>query len=235
LQLKQLFHTIVYDMAIPQLQDQPDADGARERLLEAAAGLFALHGYERTTVRDIVRSAGTNLNAINYYFGGKRGLYRAVMLREHARARSFTEGLPRAAANDPLDVRLESLVLRILTFFVSQHSRLPRLVSLEVVNPSDALDEVSPSMNEAESRELRDIVADALGPAAPVETMEECARSVYSQCAYFMFMGESLHRAGSSVFSSAAAVRRLASHITAFSLGGLRALSASLNTNGVVR
>ncbi len=222
-------------MAVPSAQVHSDLDGARERLLESAAGLFALHGYERTTVRDIVRSAGTNLNAINYYFGGKRGLYQAVMLRELERARSFTEGLPRAAAHDPLEVRLESLVLRILTFFVSQHSRLPRLVSLEVVNPSDALDDVSPSMNEAESRELRDIVSDALGPAAPAETLDECARSVYAQCAYFMFMGESLQRAGSPVFSSSAAVRRLASHITAFSLGGLRALSTSPNTIGVVR
>lgn len=222
-------------MAATPMQLQSDLEGARERLLEAATHLFALHGYERTTVRDIVRSAGTNLNAINYYFGGKRGLYRAVMLRELERARSFTEGLPHAATTDPLDARLESLVLRILTFFVSQHSKLPRLVSLEVVNPSDALDDVSPSMNEAESRELRDIVSAALGPEARADTVDECARSVYAQCAYYMFMGESLQRAGSPVFSSAAAVRRLASHITAFSLGGLRALSASLNTNGVVR
>jgi AcrR family transcriptional regulator len=216
-------------------QPHAEHDGARERLLEAATPLFALHGYERTTVRDIVRIAGTNLNAINYYFGGKRGLYQAVMVRELDRARSFTEGLPRAAANDPLDARLESLVLRILTFFVSQHSRLPRLVSLEVVNPSDALDDVSPSMNEAESRELRDIVSLALGPNARPEAIDEGARSVYSQCAYYMFMGEPLQRAGSPVFSSAAAVRRLASHITAFSLGGLRALSATQNATGVVR
>jgi AcrR family transcriptional regulator len=222
-------------VAVPHTQLQSDLDGARERLLEAATGLFALHGYERTTVRHIVRSAGTNLNAINYYFGGKRGLYQAVMLRELERARSFTAALPRAATHDPLEARLESLVLRILTFFVSQHSKLPRLVSLEVVNPSDALDDVSPSMNESESRELRDIVSVALGPDAPAEAIEECVRSVYSQCAYYMFMGESLQRAGSAVFSSAAAVRRLASHITAFSLGGLRALGASFNANGVVR
>ncbi len=222
-------------MGFPQQQLSADLDNARERLLEAATQQFALHGYERATVRDIVRSAGTNLNAINYYFGGKRGLYRTVMLRELERARSFTAGLPRAAANDPLEARLESLVLRILTFFVSEHSKLPRLVSLEVVNPSDALDDISPSMNEAESRELREIVAAALGPTASAETLDDCARSVYSLCAYYLFMGESLQRAGSPVFSSAAAVRRLASHITAFSLGGLGALSASINTNGVVR
>jgi AcrR family transcriptional regulator len=222
-------------MASTQPIHSAESDGARERLLDAATQRFAVHGYECTTVRDIVQMAGTNLNAINYYFGGKRGLYRAVMLRELERARSFTEGLPRAAANDSLEVRLESLVLRILTFFISQHSKLPRLVSLEVVNPSDALDDFGPSMNEAESRELRDIVADALGRDTRAELIDEGARSVYAQCAYYMFMGEPLQRAGSPVFASAAAVRRLASYITVFSLGGLRALSASANATGVVR
>lgn len=203
-----------------------DVDGARERLLDASVRLFAARGYELTTVRDIVAGAGTNLNAVNYYFGGKRGLYQAAMLREVDRARSFTDSLPRASAEDPLEQRLESLVLRVLTFFVSQHSLLPRLAALEVVNPSDALDDIAASMTEAESRELRDIVAAALGGAAGSEVVEDGARSVYAQCAYFMFMGESLRRSASPVFSSAAAVRRLASHITAFSLGGLRALGS---------
>ena len=121
--------------AAPNSLNLAESDGARERLMEAAAQLFALRGFEVTTVRDIVTAAGTNLNAINYYFGGKRGLYQAVMLRELERARSFTAELPHAAANDPIEQRLESLVLRLLTYFVSQHSRLPRLAALAVVNP----------------------------------------------------------------------------------------------------
>ena len=218
-----------------------DADGARERLIEAAAQLFALRGFEVTTVRDIVSAAGTNLNAINYYFGGKRGLYQAVMLRELERARSFTAELPRAAANDPIEQRLESMVLRLLTYFVSQHSRLPRLAALEVVNPSVAFEDVKASIQESESRELQDIVADALGSHVSPETRDDGIRSVYAQCIYFMFMGETLQRAGSPVFANAAALRRLATQITTFSLGGLRALaaaSASLSPdsrNGVLR
>lgn len=209
----------------------PDVEGARERLIEASTPLFAARGYELTTVRDIVAGAGTNLNAVNYYFGGKRGLYKAVMLRELERARSFTASLPRVEPAAALEQRLESLVLRILTFFVSQHSLLPRLAALEVTNPSEAFEDISGAMTEAESRELKAVVADALGARATDELIEDGARSVYAQCVYFMFMGESLQRAGSPVFSSAAAVRRLASRITVFSLGGLRALG----TNGVVQ
>lgn len=204
-----------------------DSDGARERLIEAAAQLFALRGFEVTTVRDIVSAAGTNLNAINYYFGGKRGLYQAVMLRELERARSFTAELPHAATHDPIDKRLESMVLRLLTYFVSQHSRLPRLAALEVVNPSIAFEDVKASIQEDESRELQDIVEAALGPSASADTIDDGIRCVYSQCIYFMFMGETLQRSGSPVFANATAVRRLATQITTFSLGGLRALAAA--------
>jgi AcrR family transcriptional regulator len=227
LRIKRLFHTIVYVVSA-QPVSVPESDGARERLLDAATRLFATVGYEAATVRDIVGTAGTNLNAVNYYFGGKRGLYQAVMLRELERARSFTAELPRCAADDALERRLESVVLRILTFFVSQHSQLPRLAALEVVKPSAALDEIWPAMQVAEREELRSLVAEVLsdrsGAAISADAIDEGVRAVYAQCVYFMFMGEVLLRAGSPVFSSAAAVRRLATRITAFSLGGLRAL-----------
>jgi AcrR family transcriptional regulator len=223
LRIKQLFHTIVYIVSAQPLP-LTESDGARERLLESATRLFATGGYENATVRDIVAAASTNLNAINYYFGGKRGLYQAVMLRELERARSFTAELPRSAADDPLEQRFESVVLRILTFFVSQHSQLPRLAALEVVKPSAALDEVWPAMQVRERAELQAMIAEVLGAGASMEAIDEGVRAVYAQCVYFMFMGEMLLRAGSPVFSSAAAVRRLASRITVFSLSGLRAL-----------
>ncbi|MFE5206995.1 helix-turn-helix domain-containing protein [Streptomyces sp. NPDC056600] len=48
---------------------------SRARLLEAARDLFAEHGYERTTVRDIGRAAGLDPTLIARYFGGKAALY----------------------------------------------------------------------------------------------------------------------------------------------------------------
>jgi hypothetical protein len=60
----------------------------------------------------------------------------------------------------------------------------------------------------AQAAELRDLVADVLGSEATADSIDEGVRAVYSQCVYFMFMGEVLQRAGSPVFSSSAAVRR---------------------------
>lgn len=52
-------------------------ENTRRRLLEAGIELFAELGYERASTRVIARRAAVNLPALQYYFGGKEGLYRA--------------------------------------------------------------------------------------------------------------------------------------------------------------
>jgi len=53
----------------------------RTRLLEAAAGLFADHGYRGASVRRICDLARANPGAVSYHFGGKKQLYRIVLRR----------------------------------------------------------------------------------------------------------------------------------------------------------
>lgn len=54
-------------------------DRVQQRLQESARALFAEKGFGRTSVREIAKSAGANPAAVSYYFGGKEGLYRAVL------------------------------------------------------------------------------------------------------------------------------------------------------------
>lgn len=58
----------------------PDT-GTRERLVAAAAELFAEHGFRGASVRDICNRARANPGAVSYHFGGKRQLYRTVLRR----------------------------------------------------------------------------------------------------------------------------------------------------------
>jgi AcrR family transcriptional regulator len=58
---------------------QTEAIGAKERLMEVAAVLFAEKGLEGTSVRDIAKVAGLNLSLVSYYFGGKEGLYKELI------------------------------------------------------------------------------------------------------------------------------------------------------------
>lgn len=57
------------------------ASQTRERILNAAERLFAEHGLEGVSTRDITTAAGANVGAINYYFGSKAGLVFAVFDR----------------------------------------------------------------------------------------------------------------------------------------------------------
>ena len=62
----------------------PAEDGdARARLMLACVKLCAAKGLDGTTTREIAQEAGLNVSLISYYFGGKEGLYRAV-LHEYA-------------------------------------------------------------------------------------------------------------------------------------------------------
>lgn len=63
--------------------------GTRERLLKAAECLFAEHGYSMTSMRMISQHARVNIASANYYFGGKEGLWKAVMMKYAPQARDF--------------------------------------------------------------------------------------------------------------------------------------------------
>jgi AcrR family transcriptional regulator len=55
-----------------------DAARTRELILTTARRHFAVHGYDRATVRVIAADAGVSPNLITRYFGGKQGLFAAA-------------------------------------------------------------------------------------------------------------------------------------------------------------
>jgi AcrR family transcriptional regulator len=55
--------------------------GIKERVLDVAERLFAENGLKETSVRDITAAADVHLAAVNYHFGSKEGLIRAVIAR----------------------------------------------------------------------------------------------------------------------------------------------------------
>jgi len=53
----------------------------KERILSAAELLFAQHGFEGASLRQLTTSAGVNLAAVNYHFGSKEKLVEQVFRR----------------------------------------------------------------------------------------------------------------------------------------------------------
>jgi AcrR family transcriptional regulator len=59
-------------------------EATRERILDAAEELFAEHGFDGVTVRQVTRKANVDVALAHYYFGTKRGLFDSVFLRRAA-------------------------------------------------------------------------------------------------------------------------------------------------------
>jgi len=59
-------------------------DNTRERILDAAETLFAEHGFDGVSVREVTRKAKVDVALAHYYFSTKRGLFDAVFLRRAA-------------------------------------------------------------------------------------------------------------------------------------------------------
>lgn len=60
------------------------AKETRKSILDAAESLFAHEGYHNTSLRTITNKARANLAAVNYHFGSKEGLIKAVIERRLA-------------------------------------------------------------------------------------------------------------------------------------------------------
>lgn len=62
-------------------QRKRDPDRTRRRILDAALAEFSEKGFSAARIADIADRAAVNKQLISYYFGGKEGLYRALIER----------------------------------------------------------------------------------------------------------------------------------------------------------
>jgi AcrR family transcriptional regulator len=152
-----------------------DGAQARLRLLRAALECFATLGYNKTSTRQIAQAAGVNLAAINYYFGSKAELYRAVYSQLCEIASDSTDG----DAPPPLPTRLEPGVtlLSVLQAFFrislqplkqSEAMRLSmRLHFREMLEPSGMLQEHIEQKIRPLHDSLTALLSNQLGLAVP--------------------------------------------------------------------
>ena len=69
-----------FEMSSESLAEAPVSD-TRDRILDTAERLFAAHGFDGTSLRQITEAAAVNLAAVNYHFGSKEDLYSQVFVR----------------------------------------------------------------------------------------------------------------------------------------------------------
>ena len=95
-------------------------DHTRTQILNAAKELFATHGYNGTSVRDIVKAAGVNISLVSYHFGGKDALYRECIKQAGTNRLTIAREIftPASSAKD-MRAKIESYIERALTAFAA--------------------------------------------------------------------------------------------------------------------
>lgn len=135
---------------------QRDAERTRQALLDAARAEFAAKGRAGARVSAIAERAGVNKQLISYYFGGKDGLYDAIIREWHEQEASF--GGP--------EVSLEDLVTAYLASGHPQQdlSRLFVRESLEMDPEAAAFEPDAPELVDLRRRQEAGELADDLDP-----------------------------------------------------------------------
>src|SRR5215212_4429448 len=113
----------------------------RDRLLSAAARLFAERGFGKVTVRDICTAAEANVAAVNYHFSGKSGLYDEVVRTAIRRMQETTAAIVAAGEGKKPDQQLTAYIRVFLKRVTeSRDSWIHQLLARELADPTPALD-----------------------------------------------------------------------------------------------
>jgi AcrR family transcriptional regulator len=149
----------------------------KNRILDAAEGLFAQQGFSATSLRAITAEAGVNLAAVNYHFGSKDGLLEAVFERrlgplndERLALLDEAESAPEGAS---LETVLQALVgppLRLHRDDARGGPQFMRLMGRTLTEPIDNIQEIFLR----QFREIADRFTTALTrtlPGLPAEEM----------------------------------------------------------------
>jgi AcrR family transcriptional regulator len=199
----------------------------RERVLRAAAQLFADRGFKKVTVRDICRAARANVAAVNYHFGDKSGLYREVLQRAIDIVRSTSDAAREAGAGQPAEERLRRYIRVSLCRVVADgHTTwIARLMHREIADPTPAFDALVDQGIRQRMDDLSAIVAELLGCPPGDERVARCVMSIHSQ---WMLFGPNpiASRLRSKFQLRNESPDRVAEHITDFSLAGIRAATS---------
>ncbi len=211
----------------PSITDKAEQDPTRAHLLEAAGEVFAEVGFRAATVREICQRAGANIAAVNYHFGDKEQLYRAVLRETHRAAMDKYPsdfGLaPDARPEERLRAFVFSFLMRI--FSKGPSARHGKLMAREMIEPTGALDEVVRENIRPMAERLMSIVGGLLGRKVEAETLHLCAMSVVSQILHYHHCRPVMMRMFPGMKFDTAAIEKLSDHITRFSLAGIKEMA----------
>lgn len=197
----------------------------RQQLLEAAGQVFAEHGYARATSKEICARAGANAAAVNYHFGGKDGLYAAVLEEAHDRLVS----LDMLAATGQGDVdprkKLRSLLTRLFGEIASRGAGgwELRVLGREVIAPSPMMDALLTHQIAPKAKYVRTIIAQIMRVPVDHPAVSRSVINLLGPVVFMVITSPALQQKVAPDLQPAP--EALAEHMISYALGGMQAVA----------
>lgn len=214
----------------PRVRAVVREDGAqtKQQLLEVAGRIFGERGYVHATSKEICERAKANIAAVNYHFGGKDGLYAAVLEEAHARLVSIdivtqvTQS--NASAADKLRLLLRQVVGEIGKR--DQGAWELQVLSRELMAPTPLIEGMMKNQVLPKARMVGGMIGDILGVPPTHPAVSRSTVSIMGPCVFLLIANPDWQK---KIFPTLLIdTDALVEHMVAFSLGGLQSIAADL-------
>ena len=122
------------------MADEKTVQDAKEKLLAAATRLFAEKGFAGVSIRQLAEAAGVNSAMISYYYGGKEGLYEAVLTTQYERLLGKFEAI--AVLQAPVKEKIRQYAEVIRLNHTAEQPLMARLIQGELTSPTACMEKV---------------------------------------------------------------------------------------------
>ena len=209
------------------MNETPDVN-TKDALLAAAIEVFADKGFDAATVRDICGRAKANVAAVNYHFGGKDALYVAVLEEIFPK-----DELPQTAnsTNLPPEEKLHNYLRELADEIYERGNGMVTqrwaIFLREMAKPSHNLDFIVQRQVQPRANELRNILAEILGPDTPDHVLAFSSSNIWGLMLDHLLTQPILDRLTPRRPSLKGNMDEFVDHIVKFSLGGLNAVKGN--------
>jgi TetR/AcrR family transcriptional regulator len=204
----------------------------RAAILDAAEKLFALKGFDATSLSEVGTAAGVSRGTPGYFFGSKADLYQAVLDRSFTEVREAVRaGRARAlASNQTPDAILAGAVSDYFDFLAARPNFI-RLIEREALNGGSQLDGVS---HLSAGQEALAAISAELGlDDSPSGEAAQLLLSIIALCWFHLIHARTVAPAVGVTLENADDLERRRRHIVGLVLNGLagleRPLASTLN------
>lgn len=161
-------------------------DDTKQRLIDAAAQVFAEKGFAQATVREICSRAKANIAAVNYYFRDKEQLYAETLRRAHC-MRLEEVPPPQWPLDTPPEEKLYGFIRVMVERLADQESPpwFMQLMLREMLQPSAAGYELVREFIRPQFELLLGIITEIVGPDVPEMRRHMIGFSIVGQCLYY--------------------------------------------------